>query len=433
MPASDLEVVHNQALAMFEAAEVVLRGTQTQNPKIILAKRALYQAETIDEYMAAAKLFKGTSSQKPRIQEGSRLVKAAADKVAKAAGKTSSGARPVLAAVDIDDISRASPAAGSRAGGAAAKQAASPAAASPQKKASPAAAAAVKHEASPAAAVKHEASPAPAFPRMPLTARVVESAPAHVSLLDRSARVVLSAAQSVKLDLMTFVSKMHPMQPEPQQLKALAPSGGAAPAAELSDDDKPLKPRRKKRAAAGGVPKPAQKRPAAEVPKQAADDIIVIGSSDEDDDKGKQPAPAGGAAKSVKPVKADDDKGKQPAPAGGAAKSVKPVKPDKVVYGQNDGYWTSAVIDIMSTLKKRGLYSFQELNTSAEDQLCTLPEHVALECLGEFLKEENVIGDANEFLVQRAELLRTEHGIEPVFNVYAQMAADANDTESDDE
>jgi hypothetical protein len=410
MPASDLEVVHNQALAMFEAAEVVLRGTQTQNPKIILAKRALYQAETIDEYMAAAKLFKGTSSQKPRIQEGSRLVKAAADKVAKAAGKTSTKKRPVLAAVDIDDISRASPAAGSLAGGAAAKQAASPAAASPQKKASPAAAAAVKHEASPAAAVKHEASPAPAFPRMPLTARVVESAPAHVSLLDRSARVVLSAAQSVKLDLMTFVSKMHPMQPEPQQLKALAPSGGAAPAAELSDDDKPLKPRRKKRAAAGGVPKPAQKRPAAEVPKQAADDIIVIGSSDEDDDKGKQPAPAGGAAKSVKPV-----------------------KPDKVVYGQNDGYWTSAVIDIMSTLKKRGLYSFQELNTSAEDQLCTLPEHVALECLGEFLKEENVIGDANEFLVQRAELLRTEHGIEPVFNVYAQMAADANDTESDDE
>jgi len=402
MPASDLEVVHNKALAKFEAAEVVLRGTKTTNADIVFAKKALYQAETIDEYMAAAKLFEGknTASQNPRIDQGRKLVKAAAE-IVKKAGKKSLDARPVLAAVDIDDSATASPAAGSRAGGAAAKQAASPAAASPQKKASPPAAAAVKHEASPPAAVKHEGSPAAAFPRMPLTARVVESAPAHLSLLDRSARVVLSAAKSVKLDLMTLLNKVQPAEPA----GVTADAGDAA----VSEDDKPLKPRRKKRAAAGGVPKRAQKRSAAEVPSKAADDFILITSSDEDDDKGKQPA------------------------AGGAAKSVKPVKPAQVVYAQNNGFWTSAVIDIMTTLKKRGFYSFQQMSSDVEDQLATLPEQLGLACLAELLHEHNVFEDANAFVIERAEQLRAEHGIAGVFEVYGQIAAAAAETESDSE
>jgi len=392
MPASDLEVVHNKALAKFEAAEVVLRGTKTTNADIVFAKKALYQAETIDEYMAAAKLFEGknTASQNPRIDQGRKLVKAAAE-IVKKAGKKSLDARPVLAAVDIDDSATASPAAGSRAGGAAAKQAASPAAASPQKKASPPA----------AAAVKHEASPAPAFPRVPLTARVVESAPAHVSLLDRSARVVLSAAKSVKLDLMTLLNKVQPAEPA----GVTADAGDAA----VSEDDKPLKPRRKKRAAAGGVPKGAQKRRAAEVPSKAADDFILITSSDEDDDKGKQPA------------------------AGGAAKSVKPAKAAQVVYAQNNGFWTSAVIDIMTTLKKRGFYSFQQMSSDVEDQLATLPEQLGLACLAELLHEHNVFEDANAFVIERAEQLRAEHGIAGVFEVYGQIAAAAAETESDSE
>ncbi len=413
--ASQIEVQHNKALAMFEAAEVVLNRTKTKNPKLILAKKALYRAETIDEYVAAAKLFEGTATHNPRIAEGSRLVKAAA-KIVKNAAEKSPDARPVLAAVDIGSPA-ASPAAGPCAGGAAKQQA------SPQASPAPS----IKQERSPAvkraspAAPPASAAAPPVFPRMPpsSTARIVESAPATQSWLHKGMRVVLSAAH--KVDFNPFVSKVH------------APAGGSpaktkqspAPPAQLSDDDKPLKPACKKH-------KPVHKRLFPEAPKQAkqarqaSPECIVIGSSD-DEDAGKQPA-LGGAAKAALPAQ----HGKQPA-LGGAAQAAKPAKPAKVVHAMNNGFWTSAVIDLMTTLKKRGFYSFQLMNSDAEDQMATLPEHIALNALAELLNEANVYEDANAFLIERAEQLRAEHGIAGVFDVYAEIAADADATESDDE
>ena len=89
---------HSRALAMFEAAVVVIRKTQTQNPKLILAKKELYKAETVTEFIAATELFKNTTTRNPRISEGKRLLFAAA-KICSDAGSAASGSAAPPASV----------------------------------------------------------------------------------------------------------------------------------------------------------------------------------------------------------------------------------------------------------------------------------------------------------------------------------------------
>jgi hypothetical protein len=70
------------------------------------------------------------------------------------------------------------------------------------------------------------------------------------------------------------------------------------------------------------------------------------------------------------------------------------------------------------------------------DELRTLREEVALECLQEFLNHENHIEDPNEFLIDHAQKLRTVYDIEQPAEIHQkhvdQVKTD-DDTESDNE
>jgi hypothetical protein len=61
------------------------------------------------------------------------------------------------------------------------------------------------------------------------------------------------------------------------------------------------------------------------------------------------------------------------------------------------------------------------MNGHATDELRTLPEEVALECLQEFLKEENHIEDPNQFLIDHAVELRTVYDLESSVEVYQNL------------
>ena len=103
---------------------------------------------------------------------------------------------------------------------------------------------------------------------------------------------------------------------------------------------------------------------------------------------------------------------------------------DKVVYAADyDGCWTDRVIDVMNKLKRHGVFSFSIMNGYATDELRTLPEEVALECLQEFLKEENYIEDPNQFLIDHAVELRTVYDLESSVEVYQNLM---NEHEPDD-
>jgi hypothetical protein len=61
-----VEQEHDKALEMFEAAVLVIKNTKSKNPKIVLAKKALYKATTVAEFMAATDLFRGTTTANDR-------------------------------------------------------------------------------------------------------------------------------------------------------------------------------------------------------------------------------------------------------------------------------------------------------------------------------------------------------------------------------
>jgi hypothetical protein len=177
-----------------------------------------------------------------------------------------------------------------------------------------------------------------------------------------------------------------PLKPEPKKPNT-AGAGGKAPTSP-DDDDKPLKPTPKKASAAGGV---AQASSAAGKAPMSPDGQVTH------------------EACSIPGRKRSDD---------------------KVVYAADyDGCWTDRVIDMMNKLKRHGVYSFSMMDGYATDELRTLPEEVALECLQGFLKEENHIEDPNQFLIDHAVELRTVYDLESSVEVYQNLM---NEHEPDD-
>ena len=335
-----LDKEYERALGIFKAAVIEIKRTATSNPKIMNGKKKLYAAETLAEFRAAAELFRGTTTRNPRISEAKRLLFKAAAICAEAED-----------GVGLHfDAQKPAP----------------------------------------------EAAPAPPAPAD--VARAKLSAPAALSPLDKTHRVVLSA------------------QPQPKPQAAVAAAAGAAASCVVvmsaamrnsvsffnSFCINPARP---------AEPDAGKKRP--------APDVICISSDDD------EPGAAGGVAKSSKPVKAP--KRDADAKAG----------PAKVVYAADfDGSWQQAVCEVMSKLKRRGIYDFSYMSGDAEDELRTLPEPIALECLREFLDKENEIDDPNDFLIDNAQRLRAVHGIEPPCSIYEQLMDEqpADDaTESDEE
>ena len=367
---------HGAALDKFEAAIELMKKTHTKNPRLKTAKTELYQATTVPEFMAATELFRGTTTRNKRISMGKDLLFAAAKIVSDAEEAIAAASRP-------------------------AESVAAPAPAAP----------------APAAPAPVLAAPAPdvALARL--------SAPAHVSFLDKTNRVLFSAPATAPV-AGAFGSTFHNLI---NFWSGHSVAGGAAAG--------PVQP-------AAAPDQAVKKRPVAELSKNEGkqpQELIDLTFSSDDEEPVQPPpkragAAAGGAAQSANgagkaPKSPEDD-------LTDACRMGHKHSRDKVVYAADaEGHWTARVIDMMNKLKRHGLFSFRDMSGYAHDELRTLPELVALQCLQQFLDEENHIEDPNAFLIDHAQELRTLYGIEPACTIFEQHMHEqaAGDTESDDE
>jgi len=89
-----------------------------------------------------------------------------------------------------------------------------------------------------------------------------------------------------------------------------------------------------------------------------------------------------------------------------------------------EGNWTAAVVNVMMKLDKHGVYNFTKMSGDATDELQTLPEDLTLDILKELLKKEDEIDDADAFVVENAQELRAHHGIDAPAAVRQKMRDD---------
>jgi hypothetical protein len=356
---------YDRAMEKFRAAVVIIRNRHSTNIAIINAKHALYAAAnegTVSAFREAAKLFEGTRTSNHYISDGKKLLFDAVKICEKA------------------DMSLR------RYNGAAADNGA---AAAPS-------------------AVKAE----PAAPALDVT-RALLSAPAQLSVLDKTNRVVLSGAA-----------------PAPAQAVA-----GSAAAFDVAFKQSAF---RESLAFFRSFCEPPANlaqatAPAADTDKKRPVEVIDLVSSDDEQPPPKKAPPAGGVAQ------ASNGAGKAPKSpeeqVTDACRMGDRPSDDKVVYAADfEGEWTDKVLDMMKKLTKHGLYDWKQMNGYAHDELRTLPEEVALECLQQFLNHENYIEDTNQFLIDHAQELRAVYGIEQpveIFQKHADQAKADDDTESD--
>ena len=377
-----VEQEHEKALEKFEAAVEVIKNTKSTNPKIVLAKKALYKATTVAEFMAATDLFRGTATSNDRIKLAKKMLFAAAKKCSEA-----------------HDHVRACEPAMQPDGGSAASAAAGPAAPAP--------------DVTRALLSAPAAEPAVEQSRLGAS-RVLLAAPAFARAPPKpsAAAVFTGAAFRDGVNFFRSLCSTKPAESAPLLAEQPAAAGQKRPVfidlcGSSDDEDKPLKPEPKKPNTAGAGGK---------APKSPDDDDKPLKPTP------KKPSAAGGVAQ------ASSAAGKAPMSPDGQVKHEAYSIPgrkqsnDKVVYAADyDGCWTDRVIDMMNKLKRHGVYSFSMMDGYATDELRTLPEEVALECLQGFLKEENHIEDPNQFLIDHAVELRTVYDLESSVEVYQNL------------
>jgi hypothetical protein len=436
-----VEQEHEKDLEKFEAAVEVIKNTKSTNPKIVLAKKALYKATTVAEFMAATDLFRGTTTGNDRIKLAKKMLFAAAKKCSQAHDDV----RACEHAMQPDGGSAASVAVGSAAPAPVETHEVLPAPAgaaepafgpscvvvmSPAMRESCGFGGFCMNPRPPAAAPARDVTRAllsapaaePAVEQSRLGAsRVLVAAPAFARAPPKpsAAAVFTGAAFRDGVNFFRSLCSTKPAESAPLLAEQPAAAGQKRPVfidlcGSSDDEDKPLKPEPKKPNTAGAGGK---------APKSPDDDEKPLKATP------KKPSAAGGVAQASngagKAAMSPQDQVTEACRIAGRKRSD-----DKVVYAADyAGQWTDRVIDLMHKLTRHGLYDWKQMNGYAHDELRTLPEEVALECLQEFLKEENHIEDPNKFLIDHAVQLRTVYDLESANDVYAKLM---NEHEPDD-
>jgi hypothetical protein len=419
-----LDKEYERALGIFKAAVIEMRGTHSQNPKIIDGKKTLYEAKTLSEFRAAAELFRNTSTSNKRISMAKKLLFKAAAICAEADD-----------GVGLHfDAQKPAP----------------------------------------------EAAPAPPAP--PDVARAKLSAPAALSPLDKTHRVVLSAADPVKV-------KTEPVDVpaadagSTRPIACVSQKAPASPVCISSDDE-------------AGQPGKAADSKQPKTTKDSDDenevvyawqmgscdngfnDLIVAAMQnltklgkcagfdelDQDATDQLRTLPVLHAELLLSKVRDETEKirnisayivkhGEKIRHQWGIAcvediydeierefKATYDISNDeddeddeaddatpdgKIAYACDlDGNWTAAVVNVMMKLDKHGAYNFTKMSGDATEELQTLPEDLTLDILKQLLRKEDEIDDANAFVVENAQELRAHHGIDAPAAVRQKMRDD---------